>query len=70
VTKIAGGITCTNLMQTWDVEEYLTSSKSHFNVKNECEGRFIIVGPAAIDCTCRTSTCVVVTFIKAAFVLS
>jgi hypothetical protein len=47
VTKIADGITFTKLMQTWDVEEYLTLSKSHFSVKNEVKGRFTIVEPAA-----------------------
>ena len=47
MTKTAGGITYTKLMRTWDVEKYLTLSKSHFNVKNDDKGRFNIVDPAA-----------------------
>ena len=46
VTKIAGGITFTHLMQTWDVEEYLALMRNHFNMKNEGKGCFVIVEPA------------------------
>ena len=38
VSMMAGGITFSHLMQTWDVEECLTSWRSHFNVMKEGKG--------------------------------
>jgi hypothetical protein len=54
VTQVAGGITFTKLMQTWDVEEYLTLSKSHFNVKVKVKVKVTVVQALRL-CTGRTA---------------